>query len=161
MSKLVVEKTRWGRFTWSEIGDFFTAVRYCLTARLDLLVRPKETVRAVFAIASPRVPLSPQQELLVMRVHRAVRRAGRWVLHSQRPCLPQAIATQRWLAARGIPARVVVGAGEKDKRFIAHAWTECADGIVVGSAGFLARASAPFVPSRGLGSAESDRADGR
>jgi hypothetical protein len=51
-------------------------------------------------------------------------------------CLPRALAGQRMLARRGLPATVYLGAArDEPETMIAHAWLRCGDGLLTGGPG--------------------------
>ena len=98
-------------------------------ARAVVMVRTKTFAKArpglLAADAAP--PPGPEQ----LRVHRAVRRAGRLVPGTT--CLSEGVAAKRILLARGYGADLHVGVrqGEGGKTE-AHAWLACGTAVVTG-----------------------------
>ncbi len=115
----------------------------CGLARGSLAIRPGATLVRALQCPGELPALSDAQLVTVKRVHRAIRRASRYVLGSKRPCLPEAVATRWLLTLVGVPARLRIGTNADGSSF-AHAWVECADGLVVGSAARLADKMSAF-----------------
>lgn len=104
-----------------------------LGARAALTALPYATVRRYFARPHRR-PLQVADGVAYRRrVAWAVRAAGRWVL-GDRPCLAQALVTERLLRRGGVPAHLRIGVAKApDGRLLAHAWVESEGYVVVGS----------------------------
>ncbi len=124
--------------------------------RRDLISMPHLLLRAVWELARARLRLRgigardidtlnlaaaqvssataqpPVNAALVARIGFLITFAARY-LPWRSDCLPQAMAAQRWLEAKGIPSEIKVGVElPEDGQFGAHAWLVQGDDIVTG-----------------------------
>jgi hypothetical protein len=90
--------------------------------RLALQSRPLSAVKREVAAQSGTID--------VPATAWAVKTAARFVPGAA--CLAQAVAMQRMLAKRGLPAVVEIGVAKTDEKLAAHAWLVCDGEIVIG-----------------------------
>ena len=92
------------------------------------------------ASAVPAVPLGPgqlEEALVVGRLVSAAARVTPW----QSLCLAQVLVVQRFLARRNIPGQFYLGVSKGEEPgaglpgFAAHAWLQCEDTVISGTAG--------------------------
>jgi hypothetical protein len=103
-------------------------------ARRRMLRRPLRELLAdeEIAAAPTLTPDDTAAAALVARVAFAVPAMGRRVPW-RADCLVQALAARRWLAQRGIPTRLRIGATrEVPQGFAAHAWLLAGETLVTG-----------------------------
>lgn len=120
------------RSDWALLGE---AVWMAVSARLALWLLPFARVAA--GLGHPHAEtlktLSPEQAALARRVGWSVRATGRY-LPLRLVCLPQAVAAQRMLARRGIPATLYLGVAlGKRHPMTAHAWLRAGRVVVTGN----------------------------
>jgi len=88
--------------------------------------------------------LSDRERALAVSLARRVERAAGFRVYRV-PCLPRALLVERWLAARGLPAALRIGARRQGGAFGAHAWVACGDLVLDPDPGVEER----FPPLRG------------
>lgn len=128
----------------SRLGIHAHALLVLGLVRLTLVVFPKRVMTHVLKPRQLPASLDPAAATVAANIHVAVVRGSRWLVRRDRPCLPQAIAAQRLLESRGLPAQVHLGFDPIKPQFEAHAWCVCAGGRVVGSSARLARRMKPL-----------------
>ena len=125
--------------------------------RLALIFCPKRVMNHALKPRQLPEALDLKAVKMVTPIHVAVLRGSRWLVRRDRPCLPQALAAQRLLELRGIPAQIHLGFDPTKPEFGAHAWCVCAGGRVVGSSASLARRMKPLQSNPSSGTQVSDQ----
>lgn len=127
--------SRYARITPTALMDCGRAVLELALARRTLGRAPSSELTKLAARQDGREPaaaLDDENRRLLERVTIAIRRAAHRVPWRS-DCLVQALAAQRWLAAKGIAAQLNLGARKGESAdFAAHAWLCVGDLIVTG-----------------------------
>lgn len=127
---------RWRKIRALPPADRYLLVRVALlmgALKVALWLLPFGVVRRVLMrLTAGHVQPAFDEARERRRIVRAVKAVGRRML-GDKPCLPEALIVQLLFRRRGYPADLRIGIMKDEAgRFMAHAWVESGDEIVVG-----------------------------